>query len=102
MERQLTSFLPSWRLILQNSKIFDSLKAFKDRIRAWSFYDGFNVVRSDRDRRGAPGARFQYKYYGIETRNDRHLKERIEKDNKDKITSKRQRNNTLVGQLFYK
>jgi hypothetical protein len=99
VERQLASFLPSWRLAPQNGETFDSLEIFEDRIRAWSFCDGFDVVRSGGGRRGAPGVRFQCKHHGTETRNDRNLEERVEKDNKDKITSKRQRNNTLVGQL---
>jgi hypothetical protein len=99
VERQLASFLPPWRLAPQNGEIFDSLEVFEDRIRAWSFCDGFDVVRSGGGLRGAPGARFQCKHHPVETRNDRHLEERVEKDDEDKITSRRQRNNTLVGRL---
>src|SRR5277367_4987331 len=46
VERHLASFPPSWRLAPQNGEIFDSLEVVEDRIRAWSFCDGFDVVRS--------------------------------------------------------
>jgi hypothetical protein len=47
----------------------------------------------------ALGASYIVPHDSIKTRNDRHLEERIKKDNRNKVTSNRQRNNTLIGQL---
>jgi hypothetical protein len=99
VERQFASFPSSWRLAPQIGEIFDSLEAFEDRICAWSFCDGFDIVKSGGGQKEAPGICFRCKHHGTETRNDRHLEERVEKDDENNITSKRQRNNTLVSQL---
>src|SRR5271170_7215125 len=45
VERSMAAMPPAWRLAPQTGEVFDSLQLFEDRVRAWSFCDGFEVVR---------------------------------------------------------
>src|SRR5947199_9328028 len=99
VERAMAAMPPAWRLAPQTGEVFDSLQLFEDRVRAWSFCDGFEVVRGGGGSKKWPGLRLQCKHHGEETQNTRKLEDNVVKDPKGKITSDRQRNNTIVGQL---
>src|SRR5436305_223163 len=99
IERAMAAMPPAWRLAPQTSEVFDSLQLFEDRVRAWSFYDGFEVVRGGGGSKKCPRLRLRCKHHGEETQNTRKLKDNVVKDSKDKITNNRQRGNTIVGQL---
>jgi hypothetical protein len=90
---------PAWRLAPQTGEVFDSLQLFEDRVRPWSFCDGFEVVRGGGGSKKWPGLRLQRKHHGEETQNTRKLEDNVVKDSKGKITSDRQRDNTIVDQL---
>ena len=75
------------------------MQLFEDRVRAWSFYDGFEVVRGGGESKKWPGLRLWCKHHGAEIRNTRKLEDNVVKDSKGKITSDRQRGNTIVSQL---
>jgi hypothetical protein len=74
------------------------LQLFDDRVRAWSFCDGFEVVRGGGESKW-PGLRLRCKHHGEEIRNTRKLEDNVVKDSKGKITSDGQRGNTVVSQL---
>ena len=101
IERAMAVMLPAQRLASQTGEVFNSLQLFKDRVRAWSFYDRFEIIRGGRGSKKCPRLRLQYKHHGEETQNTRKLKDNVVKDLKGKITSDRQRDNTIVGQLLY-
>jgi hypothetical protein len=80
---------PAWRLAPQTGEVFDSLQLFKDRVRVWSFYDGFKVIRGDEGNKRCPRLRLQCKHHGEETQNTRKLEDNVVKDSEGKITSDR-------------
>jgi hypothetical protein len=45
VEWAMAAMPPAWRLAPQAGEVFDSLQLFEERVRAWSFCDGFEVVR---------------------------------------------------------
>jgi hypothetical protein len=99
VERAMAAMPPAWRLAPQTGEVFDSLQLFEDRICAWSFCDGFEVVRGGGGSKKWPGLRLRCKHHGEETQNTRKLEDTVVKDSKGKITSDRQRGNTIVSQL---
>ena len=89
VERAMAAMPPAWRLAPQTGEVFDSLQLFEDRVRAWSFCDGFEVVRGDGGSKKCPGLRLRCKHHGEETQNTRKLKDNVIKDLKDKIINNR-------------
>ena len=70
-------------------------------MRAFALATGFDIVRKGDGSKAFPSWRFFCFYYGTEIRNDRKLEARIETDEKDNITNKRQRGSINVKQLDY-
>jgi hypothetical protein len=99
VERAMAAMPPAWRLAPQTGEVFNSLQLFESRVRAWSFCDGFEVVRAGGGSKKWPGLRLQCKHHGEETQNTRELEDKVAMDLNGKITSDRQRDNTIVSQL---
>src|SRR5277367_1862161 len=45
VERAMAAIPLAWRLASRTGEVFDSLQLFEDRVRAWLFCDGFEVIR---------------------------------------------------------
>jgi hypothetical protein len=73
-----------------------NLEAFKAHIRAFTFYIGFNVIREGGGSTTAPGLRLQCIHHSVKTQNNRKLEDRVTRDNKGGIVSRRKLNNTNV------
>src|SRR6266516_4412095 len=80
VERTMASFPPAWRLEPETGEVFESLQLCEDRIRAWSFCEGFEVVKAGGGTKVAPGMRLQCKHHGEETQNTRRLEDVVVKD----------------------
>ena len=101
LERFVNSFPPEWLLPSQSGEIFENLKYCNRRLRAFALAISFDIVRKGGGSKAFPSWRFFCFYHGTETRNDRKLETRVETDEKDNITSKRQRGSINVKQLDY-
>jgi len=99
IERLVNSFPSAWLLPPQTGEIFASNEECNRRLRAFALAEGFDIVRNGGGTGANPAWRFRCFHHGSETRNQRKLEARIEKDDKGKITSKRQRGHTNVHQL---
>jgi len=99
LERAVNALPPAWLLPPQTGEIFDSIPDAERRLRGYSLAEGFDIAQTGGGTRKAPGAHFECGYHGTTTRNWRKLEDHIEKDEKGNITSRRQREGTIVGQL---
>jgi hypothetical protein len=91
IERLINFFPPAWLLPPQTGEIFASREECNYRLRAFALAKGFNIVRNGGGTSRNLAWRFRCFYYRSEIRNERKLEARVKKDNKGKITSKRQR-----------
>jgi hypothetical protein len=99
VERKMASFPLAWRAVPQNNEIFDSLEQCEERLRAYAFCEGFDIVRKGGGTPTNPGSGFVCIHHGKETRNYRKLENKVEKDLEDNIVSLRKRDGTLTRQL---
>jgi hypothetical protein len=86
-------------LPLQSGEIFNSIHDCERRLRGYALAEGFDIVQTGGGKKSQAGARWQCYYHGVATKNWRHLEDHVERDEEGKITSKRQREGTMVGQL---
>jgi hypothetical protein len=91
IERMVNAFPPAWLLPPCTSEIFVSLEHCSRHLRAFSFAEGFDVVRKGGSTRLILRIDFSCCHYGDKTRNDRKLEDSVEYDEKGSITSDRQR-----------
>ena len=96
LERLVNSYPAKWLLQPQTGEEFDSLDYYNRRLRAFALAKGFDIIRNGRGTKNAPSYRFRYFYYGITTKNNRKLKDRVEANKKKNINSKRKRNTTNI------
>lgn len=82
-----------------SSGTLSNLEHCNRRLRAFALATGFDIVRKGGGTKALPSWRFFCIYHGTETRNDRKLEARVEIDEEDNITSKRQHDSTNVQQL---
>jgi hypothetical protein len=99
LERHVNAFPAAYLLPPQSGEIFDSISHCERRLRAYAMAQGFDIASTGGGTRAAPGCRFQCSYHGDIIKNWRHLEDHIEKDKECKVTSKRQREGIIVGQL---
>jgi hypothetical protein len=83
----------------QTGEIFNSIRDCEQRLRGFSLAEGFDIALSGGGTKKVPGARFQCCYHGKEMKNWRKLDDHVERDKEGNITSNRQREGTIVGQL---
>jgi hypothetical protein len=60
VEAHMAKFLIAWRQPPQTGEKFDSLEAFKERMIAWSFYQGFYPQESGGGTLAIPSIRLVY------------------------------------------
>jgi hypothetical protein len=89
VERAVNLLPLHWLLHPQTGEVFDSLDHCNRRLRGYALAKGFNIVHKEGGSKGNPSWQFRCVYYGERTRNDRKLEDRVERDKKGNITSKR-------------
>jgi hypothetical protein len=97
LERYINAFPATYLLPPQSGEIFDSIAHCERRLRAYAMAQGFDITSTGEGTRVTPGCRFQCSYHGHITQNWRHLEDYVKKDEEGKITSKRQREDTIIG-----
>jgi hypothetical protein len=100
---RIVNLLPSaWLLRPQSGERFDSLDYCDRRLRGYSFTEGFDIVRKGGGSKSNSSWRFFYIHHGLKTQNTRKLENEVTRNERSIITSRRQRENTNIGQLNYK
>jgi hypothetical protein len=99
VERIVNLLPPAWLLEPQSGEIFNSLEHCDRRLRGYSLAEGFDIVRKGGGSKSNPSWRFFCIHHGSKTQNTRKLEDEVERDDKGSINSRRQRENTNVGQL---
>ena len=79
----------SWLLAPRTCKAFDDLEHCNRCLRAWAIVEGFDIVRNGGGTTANPSCRFRHIFHGIATKNNRKLEDRVERDEKGRIVSKR-------------
>jgi hypothetical protein len=95
----VNALLAAYLLPLQSGEIFDSIPHCERRLRGYALAEGFDIVQTGGGKKSQAGARWQCYFHGDATKNWRHLEDHVERDEEDNITSKRQREGIIVGQL---
>ena len=96
IQHLVNSFLLAWLLLPWTGEIFGSKEERNRRLRAFALTEGFVYATEE------VWVVIQLgDFGGSVTRNQRKLEARVEKDDKGKITSKRQRGHTNIHQLEY-
>jgi hypothetical protein len=88
VERIVNKLLSAWLLLLESGEVFDSLDYCERRMRSFSFAEGFDIVRKGGGTKANPSWRFRCLFHGEETRNDRKLEDKVERDEHGTITSR--------------
>jgi hypothetical protein len=70
-------------------ELFNSLDACNRRLRGYALAEGFNIMRKGGGIKANLSYRFRCIHHGVETRNDRKLKDYVERDLEGKRISKR-------------
>jgi hypothetical protein len=96
VERMVNALPPSYLLSPCSGELFDSLEHCNRRLRGWALAEGFDIVRNGGGTKAAPSYRFRRIYHGEVTRNQRKLKDYIQKDSKGQIVSRRKKEVTNV------
>jgi hypothetical protein len=99
VERIVNLLPPAWLSRPQSGERFDSLDHCDRRLRGYSFAEGFDIVRKGGGSKSNPSWRFFCIHHGSKTQNTRKLENEVTRNEKGAITSRRQRENTNVGQL---
>ena len=89
VERVVNKFPSAWLLPPESGEVFDSLDHCERRMRSFSFAEGFDIVRKGGGTKANPSWRFRCLFHGEETRNDRKLEDKVERDEHGTITSTR-------------
>ena len=88
-----------WLLQPQSGEVFHSLDYYNCRLRGYSLAQGFDIIRKGGGSKSNPSWGFFCIHHGRKTQNTRRLEDKVERDNEGIITSRRQRENTNIGQL---
>ena|SRR5437764_4149976 len=96
-EKAVNALPSSYLLPLVTGEIFTSIEACEQRLRGFALAEGFDIAHTGGGNKRVPAGRWQYIYYGKETRNWRKLKDHIKADKEGKIISKRKRDGTSIG-----
>ena len=89
LKRFVNSFPPGWLLPPNTGEIFASRELYNSRLRAFALAEGFDIVRNGGGTAANPAWRFRCYHHGSAIRNQRKLKDRVEKNEEGEITSKR-------------
>jgi hypothetical protein len=84
-----------------SGELFDSLDACNRRLRGYALAEGFNIMRKEGGIKANSSYRFRCIHYGVETRNDRKLKDHVKRNLEGKRINKRKIKGRPVHQLKY-
>jgi hypothetical protein len=87
--KRMVNTLPlSYLLLSVSGELFDSLEHCNRRLRGWAFAEGFDIICCRGGIKAVLMYRFKYIFHSNVTRNDRKLKNTVEKNLKGKIISR--------------
>ena len=99
LEYTVNALPAAWLLLPQTGEIFDDIADTEQRLHRYCLTEGFDIGRTEGGIKKAPSARFQCSYHGKATKNWCKLEDHVEKNEEGNITSKCQREGTIVSQL---
>ena len=81
-----------------SGEVFDNVELCKERLQGFAFAQGFAITQQSGSMKQArPRFDFQCIHHGNSTRNYRKLEEHVERDEEDKITSRRKQEATTIN-----
>lgn len=89
VERMVNALPLSYLLPPRSGEVFEGHEACNRRLHGYALAEDLDIVRNGGGTKANPSYRFRYIFHGSETRNDRKLEDRVEKDSDGKIVSKR-------------
>ena len=89
LERMVNALPPSYLLPPSSGELFEGLEDYNRRLCDYTLAEGFNIVRHRGGTKTLPSYRFRYIFHGNKTQNHRKLKNYIERNSEENITSKR-------------
>jgi hypothetical protein len=90
VERTVNKFPSAWLLPLEPGEVFDSLDYYERRMRSFPLLKGSTLSAKGGGTKANPSWRFRCLLHGEETRNDRKLEDKVERDEHGTITSTHQ------------
>ena len=90
-ERLVNSFPVAWLKDSATGEEVANLADGERRLRIYAVANNFDVIHTGGGNSKILVYLFKYIYHGIKTANKHYLKNRVERDEKDKITSRRRR-----------
>ena len=99
MEKTVNEFPSDWRHEPQNNEVFQSIDECGRRLIAYSFSQGFDVVKTHSSNTPYPNATFCYIHHSDKTRNRRDLPQAVDRDEYGTIVGARKRELTVVRQM---
>lgn len=98
LEKVVNAYPPEWLQTPTTGEIFKDMDEAYSRLIAYSLSQGFDVVKSHSTQKPQPVTTFSCVHHGTETKNWRKLPERVERDEKGEVVSKRKIDLTVVSQ----
>jgi hypothetical protein len=90
VERAVNLLPLTWLLHPKTGEVFDNLDHYNRRLRGYALAEGFDIVRKGGGSKSNPAWQFYCVHHGEATRNYRKLEDRVARDEKGSITSRRQ------------
>lgn len=99
VERHVNTLPAAWRQRPVSGEVFESFKQCFDRLQAWAFQEGFEVVTRGAGNGRTPSRRFNCVHHGVNSRNYHNLEARVERNEEGTITSNRQREKYTIKKM---
>ena len=98
LEARVRSFPSSFLLAPTPGEVFDNPDVCYERLQGWTLSQGFAIVRTSGSTK-AVRQRFEFCciHRGVDTRNYRQLKQHVERNEEDRITSRRKQEATKIN-----
>ncbi|KAF7508230.1 hypothetical protein GJ744_009527 [Endocarpon pusillum] len=98
VESRVRAFPPSYLVEPTNGEVFDNVDLCQERLQAYAFAQGFAIARKSGSMKQArPRFYFYCIHHGVSADNWRHLEEHVERDEENKITSRRKQDKTNIN-----
>lgn len=100
IEKTVNAYPPRWIDEPRDGEVFESIDECHRRLIAYSFSQGFDVVKTHTNKGQYPNATFCCCHHSEETRNTRDLPDKVERDEEGQVIGERQRELTIVRQAL--
>jgi hypothetical protein len=98
LEARVRSFPASFLLPLIAGEVFENPDTCQERLQGWALSKGFIIVRKSGSLKQArPWFDFRYIHHEDDTADTRKLEKHVERDEKDRITSRRKQEATNIN-----